>query len=148
MQFRFGFYFILFLSFAASAQQTTVFTQTIRGTVIDNILQTPVAGATVTLQGSGKSVLTDDNGNFKFSGVSLTSQKILISHTGYKEASAENIVVNSGKETVLTILMETNVLSEKEILLKANTKKNKPLNEMSVVSARAFTVEETQKYAA
>jgi len=33
-------------------------------------------------------------------------------------------------------------------LLKANSKKNKPLNDMSVVSARAFTVEETQKYAA
>jgi hypothetical protein len=148
MQFRFYLYFIVLLSFTAGAQQTTVFTQTIRGTVIDNILQTPVAGATVRLQESGKSVTTDDKGNFKFSGVSLTSQKILISHTGYKEAMAENIVVNSGKETVLTILMETNVLSEKEILLKANTKKNKPLNEMSVVSARAFTVEETQKYAA
>ncbi|HKO81989.1 MAG TPA: TonB-dependent receptor [Chitinophagaceae bacterium] len=149
MQFRsFAFYCMLLLSFTTHAQQTTVFTQSIRGTILDNILQTPVVGATVTLQGTGKSVSTDANGNFRFSGVPLTSQKLLISHTGYKEAIAENIVVNSGKETVLTILMETNVLSEKEIILKANTKKNKPLNEMSAVSARAFTVEETQKYAA
>ena len=149
MQFRFFiFYFLLLLSFTANAQQTTVFTQSIRGTILDNILQTPVVGATVTLQGTGKSVSTDANGNFRFSGVPLTSQKLLISHTGYKEVFAENIVVNSGKETVLTILMETNVLSEKEIILKSNSKKNKPLNEMSAVSARAFTVEETQKYAA
>ena len=149
MQFRsFIFCFLLLLSFTANAQQTTVFTQIIRGTVVDNILQTPIADATVTLQGSGKSVSTDANGNFRFSGVPLTSQKLLISHTAYKEVFAENIIVNAGKETVVTILMETNVRNEKEIIVKSNTKKNRPLNEMSAVSARAFTVEETQKYAA
>jgi len=42
MQFRsFIFYFLLLLSFTANAQQTNVFTQSIRGTVVDNILQTP-----------------------------------------------------------------------------------------------------------
>ena len=115
---------------------------------MDNILQTPVAGATVTLQGSDKSVITDHNGNFKFTGVPLMTQQLYISHTGYKEALADNIIVNAGKETVLTILLETNVRTEKEVVLKVNAKKNQPLNEMSTVSARAFTVEETQKYAA
>ena len=90
MQFRsFIFCFLLLLSFTANAQQTTVFTQIIRGTVVDNILQTPIADATVTLQGSGKSVSTDANGNFRFSGVPLTSQKLLISHTAYKLSMRE-----------------------------------------------------------
>jgi hypothetical protein len=31
--------------------------------------------------------------------------------------------------------METNIHSEKEIIVKANTKKNRPLNDMSAVSA-------------
>lgn len=146
-------FFVLLLSFCLIsflliAQYTTVFTQSIRGTVVDNILQTPIAGATVTLFGSGKSVSTDANGNFRFSGVPLTSQKLFFSHTAYKETVAENIVVNAGKETVLTILMETDMHAEKEVILKSNAKKNRPLNEMSAVSARAFTVEETQKYAA
>jgi hypothetical protein len=44
--------------------------------------------------------------------------------------------------------MEPDVYAEKEVILKSNAKKNRPLNEMSAVSARAFTVEETQKYAA
>jgi len=56
--------------------------------------------------------------------------------------------VNSGKEVVLTLGMESLVRSENEVVIKANSKRNKPLNEMSAVSARAFTVEETQKYAA
>ncbi|WP_276501678.1 TonB-dependent receptor [Terrimonas pollutisoli] len=138
----------LLFPFFLTAQQSTVFTQSIRGTALDNTLQTPVAGATVILQGAGKSVITDQNGNFRFSGVSLTSQQLHILHTGYKDAAVENIVVNAGKETVLTILLETNVRDEKEVTVKATTRKNQPLNEMSAVSARAFTVEETQKYAA
>jgi hypothetical protein len=44
--------------------------------------------------------------------------------------------------------MEALVKTRTEVLVKANSKKNKPLNDMSAVSARAFTVEETQKYAA
>src|SRR5215213_7171584 len=44
--------------------------------------------------------------------------------------------------------MESLVRSENEVVVKANSKRNRPLNEMSAVSARAFTVEETQKYAA
>src|SRR5687768_4724058 len=149
MQSRFFiFYFLVMLCFRTNAQQTTVFTQSIRGTVVDNILQSPIADATVTLFGSGKSVSTDANGNFRFSEVPLTSQKLVFSHKAYKETVAENIVVNAGKETVLTILMEPDIHAEKEVILKSNAKKNRPLNEMSAVSARAFTVEETQKYAA
>lgn len=51
MKFRIPvFSLLLVLSFSINAQQTTVFTQSIRGTVVDNILQAPIAGATVTLQ--------------------------------------------------------------------------------------------------
>jgi hypothetical protein len=44
--------------------------------------------------------------------------------------------------------LKANVKAETAVVGKANSKRNKPLNEMSAVSARAFTVEETQKYAA
>ncbi|TMI68181.1 MAG: carboxypeptidase-like regulatory domain-containing protein, partial [Bacteroidetes bacterium] len=149
MKLRFpAFLFLLSFSFFIAAQPAPLFTQTIRGTITDNILQTPIAGATVALLGTDQSVLTDAKGNFKFPRVPLTTQQILISHIGYKEALIQNIIVNAGKETVLTILMEASIHTEKEIVVKTNTKKNRPLNDMSAVSARAFTVEETQKYAA
>ena len=57
-------------------------------------------------------------------------------------------MVNAGKEVVLTVALENTIRKEEEVIVKTNSKRNKPLNEMSVVSARAFTVEETQKYAA
>ena len=139
---------LLILSNWLTAQQTTSFTQNIRGTVVDNILQTPIVGATVTLRLTGASVTTDHMGNFRFTNVSLTSQQLSVTHLEYKEVYLDNIIVNAGKETVLTVLMEKNIHTEKELVLRSTTRKNKPLNEMSVVSARAFSVEETQKYAA
>ncbi len=131
-----------FFSFNTLAQ----FTQTVRGTIADNLLQTPLSGTTVTL--AGKSVTTDMAGNFKFNHVPVGSYTIRVSNIGYNDIVLENIIVNTGKETVLTISMEMKVMVENEVLVKASGKKNKPLNDMSVVSARAFTVEETQKYAA
>ncbi|WP_207513242.1 TonB-dependent receptor [Longitalea luteola] len=123
-------------------------TQTIRGTVTDQLLQTPVAGATVMITGTDRKAVADSLGNFRFTNVAAGTYTLLITHINYTNALASNIIVNTGKEVVLTIAMETKVQTEKAVVITAGSKKNKPLNDMSVVSARAFTVEETQKYAA
>ena len=134
----------LLITINANAQ----FTQCIRGTITDQVLQQPVAGATVSLPLLGKTAQTDSNGVFRFTDVPVGSQKLHISHIAFKEIQLDNIIVNTGKEVVLNINMENVVRMENEVIVKANSKKNKPLNDMSAVSARAFTVEETQKYAA
>ncbi|OQP51815.1 hypothetical protein A4H97_26795 [Niastella yeongjuensis] len=123
-------------------------TQNIRGTVTDQLLQTPIAGATVVITGTDKKVVADSLGNFRIPNVAAGTYTLLITCINYTDAIASNIVVNTGKEVVLTIAMETKVRAEKAVVITANSKKNRPLNDMSVVSARAFTVEETQKYAA
>jgi hypothetical protein len=123
-------------------------TQNIRGTVTDQLLQTPIAGATVVITGTDKKVVADSLGNFRIPNVAAGTYTLLITHINYTDAVASNIVVNTGKEVVLTIAMETKVRTEKTVVITAGSKKNRPLNDMSVVSARAFTVEETQKYAA
>jgi len=139
---------LLLLPSAMWVQSQTRLTQRLRGTVIDPVLQTPLAGATVTLLSSGKTVLTDSEGQFAFAAVSLGQQRLRVSYTGCKEAALDNLLVVAGKETVITIPLERDITVQQEVIVKANSKKNKPLNEMSAVSARAFTVEETQKYAA
>jgi hypothetical protein len=141
------FKFIIALSLL-SATLNAQYAQQLRGTVVDQVLQKPLAGATVAIASINQSVITDDEGLFRFNNLAVGSYRITISYSGFREATLENIAVNSGKETVLTIPLETLVRTENEIILKANSKKNKPLNDMSAVSARAFTVEETQKYAA
>lgn len=137
-----------FLLIMISAFSYAQLTQSIRGTVVDQVLQSPVTGASVTLNGINKTVATDVNGNFRFVDVPVGVYQLRITYIGFKEATLDNIAVNTGKETILTIPLEVNIVSQKEVVIRANSKKNKPLNEMSAVSARAFTVEETQKYAA
>lgn len=125
-------------------------TQTIRGVVLDRISQSPLPGATVLLVGSQPliGVTTDEKGNFKITNVEIGKQTLKISFMGYKEAFLSDISLNAGKELVLTIQLEEDIHTMSEVVVTAQVEKNKPLNTMSVVSARTFSVEETQKYAA
>lgn len=138
----------MLLSTTNTNAQKQVPVQQVRGTVIDQVLQTPLAGATVSLPTFNKVVSTDEKGGFRFLQVPVGTVHLRISNIGYKEAVIDNVTVNAGKETVLTISMETDIRAADAIVVKTVSKKNKPLNDMSVVSARAFTVEETQNYAA
>ncbi|MBL0136248.1 MAG: TonB-dependent receptor [Chitinophagaceae bacterium] len=136
--------FLLTLFLNADAQ----YIQQLRGTVVDQVLQQPLAGATVSIPILGKQSISDTNGVFRFQQIPVGVYKLVISYTGFKEATVDNIIVNAGKATVLTIPMEAWVKVEQEFVVRANSRKNKPLNEMSTVSARAFSVDETQRYAA
>ena len=132
------------LLFIAEAQ----YTQQLKGIVTEQVLQSPLQGATVSIASLGKSVTTNEEGIFRFADVPVGIYRITVSYAGFKENVLENIAVNSGKEAFVNVTLEVVIVKEKEVIIKANSKKNKPLNDMSVVSARAFTVEETQKYAA
>ncbi len=136
--------FFIFLGSIAQAQ----YRQQLRGTVVDIVLQKPLPSATVTIPSLKLNTITDEDGMFRFKDLPIGSYTISISYSGFKPASLDNIAVSSGKETVLTISMEALVEAEDEVVVKARSKRNKPINEMSAVSARAFTVEETQRYAA
>lgn len=125
-------------------------TQTIRGTVIDKISQTTLPGAVVFVVNSQPVIAStaNENGEFKLQNVPVGKQSLKISFMGYKLITMQNLSVNAGKELVLTVQMEEDITQMNEVEVTAKTDKNKPLNEMSAVSTRAFSVEETQKFAA
>lgn len=133
---------------------TTVFaqvlTQTVRGVVIDKNSQATLPGATLVLVNSNPlvGVNTDADGKFQFNQVPVGKQMIKVTFLGYKEVTLQNLSVNSGKEVVLTIQMEEDIQAINEVVVSSKVEKNKPLNEMSTVSTRTFSVEETQKFAA
>ena len=125
-------------------------TQTIRGVVVDRISQTPLPGAVVMLVGSEpiRGASSDEKGLFKMSDVSVGKQTLKVTFLGYKDVLLADMSVNAGKELVLNIQLEEDIKSMNEVVVTAKVEKNKPLNTMSVVSSRTFSVEETQKYAA
>lgn len=146
--------FLLLINVSAYAQQVAsrssaqLPTQQLRGVVVDAIIQAPMEGVTISLPALQLTALTDNNGVFRFPSVPVGVYQINISHIGYKEVVLDNISINSGKEVVLTVGIENKIQTAEAVVVKATSKRNRPLNEMSTVSARAFTVEETQKYAA
>jgi hypothetical protein len=147
------FYSIPVLLVAASLPVFSVaqsFTQTVRGTVIDQSLQTPIPGATVILLTTSpvQGVLTDADGSFRLPPVRVGRQTLKVTFVGYKDALLTNVAVDAGKELVLTVALEEAISQLAEVTVKPTVEKDKPLNEMATVSARTFSVEETQCFAA
>lgn len=124
-------------------------TQTIRGKVVDNQTKSPLPGVIVVLQDTGaamRSVTSDADGNFRLDNVPIGRHNLVFRFLGYKE-QAVTVVLTSGKEVVLNIELEESVYTTQEVVITDENGKTKPLNEMTSVSARSFTIEETSRYA-
>jgi len=122
--------------------------QTIRGHVVDNQTAAPLPGATVVLLGSdpARGAATSVDGWFEIEQVPVGRISLQISYVGYETRTLRNLLVKSGKELVLNIELQENVQQLSEVVIKAG-RKDRPSNEMAKVSARSFTVEETERYA-
>lgn len=140
---------LLLLSFTHSLKAQTL-TQTIRGVILDKNIQTPIVGATIMVVGSNpiKGTITDAEGSFQLTQVPIGRQTIKITSMGYKEMLMSNVVVNAGKELILNVGLEEDITQLSEVTVRPTVEKDKPLNDMATVSARTFSVEETQRYAA
>jgi hypothetical protein len=122
-------------------------TQTLKGMVWDKQSQSPLPGAVVLLNDSSKFYsVCDEKGYYKISKVPLGRRIITVSYTGYKQKQVA-VVLNSGKETVLNIELEENVVQGQEIEVFAEQDKTKTNNRMSTVSSRVFSSEEAGRYA-
>lgn len=122
---------------------------TFRGTVIDSQTELPIPGANVVIPGSdpfiGTSAAAD--GTFSLSGLPVGRMDVQVTAMGYKPAVLNNLMLSSGRELVLYIRLEEQVYRLEEVSVRPEVRKDQPLNEMASVSARSFTVEETERYA-
>jgi len=141
------FLILLQLFFSNQLHAQTV-TQTVRGTVTDRVTRETLIGAVVVLIDSAHQTgaATDADGKFRIINVPLGRQQFGVSFLGYKP-QVLSAVVTSGKEVVFNVELEQSVIEGKEVNVVAERKKDKPNNEMAVVSARSFTFEETSRYA-
>lgn len=132
-----------------SVQAQTSYNQTIRGTVIDKLSKQALMGASVILKDSKPLVGTsaDSDGNFTLPGVPIGRRSLEISLIGYNTITIDGINVTSGKESILNIELEEKIANLGEVKITAKQRKDLALNNMATVSARSFTIEETERYA-
>lgn len=142
----------LFLSFCtaiiAMAQN-----QTVRGTLRDKESQTVIANAKVYFEGpitnppSTFETTTNTKGEFVFTNVPVGRYALAVEAKDYQVFSTNNIVVTSGKEVILGYELEQVIERVGEVTIKGKGKGDKPNNDAALISARLFTVDETDRFA-
>lgn len=123
--------------------------QSIRGKVTDRETLQPLPGANIILPGTDPLVgtSTDGEGYFELPGVPVGRIDIRVTYLGFKEVYLSNISHISGKETIITISMEPHVHTGEEVVVSSTADKTQAINPLTSISARGFTVEETERFA-
>lgn len=140
---------MILLSGSALTINAQNLTQTIIGNVIDKQSEQGLPGATVSIPGTSPLLVTstDDHGKFKFYNIPVGRVTIQVSYVGYETVTMGNMYLTSGKELNLIFELEEKVQSVETVTVSASRSKANPNNDMALISARSFTVEETEKYA-
>ena len=139
--------FLLFtLTFAFYGQEIT---QSIRGKVVDKDSQMPLPGASLIIADSDPQIgtTTDEYGEFNFGLLPVGNYNVVVFYVGYEMTTISNVLLRSGKETVLTIALTESVQSLDEIIISGGQNKSEAINKMATVSVMKFNVEAMQHYA-
>jgi hypothetical protein len=143
------FYYFLLLLLVGGQIQAQSLTQTIRGRVIDIDSKSPLIGVALFIEGSDPiiGVITDADGFFQLPDLPIGRYSVGVSCMGYENKSIPNQLLGAGKEVVLDIELTESLEEIEEVVVTAGKNKGEPLNDMSTVSARSISVEETQRFA-
>jgi len=139
---------ILLCAFVSVSQENQP-TQTVRGIIVDQQSESPLIGANVVVMGSDPflGASTDLDGNFRLENVPTGRQTLRITYLGYEPREMPNMLVNSGKEMILSIGLQESFQSLAEVVIDGEAERGENINKMATVSARTFSVEETKRYA-
>ena len=139
-------YYTIALTFIATITFAQNNKQNIRGTVIDKLAQSPIYGATIQIVKNQKIAISDTNGTYAFNELNPGRYDVKVTFNGYKESVVGNIIVASGKETILDISLEEDYKNLKDVIVKTSNKASS-INKMATVSTRTFSMEEVNRYA-
>ncbi len=120
-------------------------TQKVQGLVTDKESGIPLIGVTVVMVGSESTgAITDTQGVFYLESVPVGRQQFRFSYVGYQDVVTEGIIISSQRTENLQIALQKGItIGNVEIIADGNT--NAPMNNLATVSARSFSVEETER---
>ncbi|HRD53263.1 MAG TPA: TonB-dependent receptor [Flavobacteriales bacterium] len=123
--------------------------QTIRGSVADAETLIGLPGATVVVVGSDPLIgtVTDVDGRFTLTGVPLGRTALHIRMMGYEDQVLNGLVLTSAKDLVIAVQLQGALTELDEVEIVGDAAPGEVRNEMALLSARQFSVEETDRYA-
>lgn len=135
---------VLVLSITAWAQPS----QTVRGKVIDNETKYPLPGVRIEIFTSDSTkqfrAISDLDGNYAVSNVPVGKHELVAKYSTY-DARTITIEVISGKQSVVEVAMQESFVEHEEVTV-TGRKKGEVINELALISAQQFSVEETNRY--
>lgn len=135
--------FILLISVFLTAQ-----TGVVKGKIADKQSEIPLEGVTIELLNMEEAtgVVTNEFGRFTLNDVPVGRQSIRISYIGFETYYLPNIEVTTGKDVSLNITLTESFNQLAEVVISSNTNKDKANNEMAIISARQFNLEEVNRF--
>lgn len=124
-------------------------TQTVTGIVMDQESSVTLVGVSVALLDGEMEIgtVTDEEGRFELKGVPVGRRQFQFSYIGYQTQVTEGIIITSQRPEYLEIRLQEGVTLE-NVQIVADGNANAPINDLATVSARSFSVEETERIAA
>jgi len=134
----------IFLSQAMYAQTLT---QSIFGSIKDQKTKESLPYTNIFVLGSDPVIGTtsDVDGSFALENVPVGRQNIQVSMVGYQSYIVNELLVTSSRNVNLEIELSPSYEELSEVVIKI--RKDEPINTMTTLSSRQFTVEETERYA-
>ncbi|MFD0749956.1 TonB-dependent siderophore receptor [Mucilaginibacter calamicampi] len=87
----------------------------------------PAAFVSVGITGSNKGTTTDDNGNYKLTGVKAGTYTLRVSFVGM-QTQQQQVTVKSGKESVVNFSLSENASQLNEVVIAGSNRLNKPVS--------------------
>ncbi len=122
--------------------------QNIKGNVTDAQSGTPLIGAYISLLEGDRissQTVSDEKGNYRMERVPIGRQSFSVSYLGYKPVLLSNIMVTAGKEVVLDIALEEDIKSLSTVEISSKNNPSVPVNAMSNLSGRVFSIEDVSR---
>jgi outer membrane receptor protein involved in Fe transport len=142
----------LWLSILISLSVSAVIAQNdlmeiVRGEVLSADPTVELFQVSVYVEGSDPVIgtVTGEDGHFAFS-VPVGRQRLRFSCVGFFSEEVD-ILVNTGKEVVLNVVMAPSTIELQDVEVVARHDKSQPINKLSVTGARTFSTEETFRFA-
>ncbi len=122
----------------------------VKGQVLDEQTKVSLIGATIWVLDSDPVIgaSSDEDGYFKIAGLPIGRYDFQVQYLGYEPRVINQVLVNAGKETFLEIPLSESTMSLGEVVVEVERDPGAAVNEMAGPTARAFSAEQTQRYAA
>lgn len=142
------FFLIVAPGFVSMGGPADTITSRLRGVVTEKQTLQPVSGANIVLPGTTpqRGTITDDYGRFVFDQLPVGTYQVQVSYLGFKTIHTDQVTVGSVRETVLSFELEPSLSEIAEVTIDHTQRKDKPANDMALVSARSFSIDETSRF--